>query len=271
METEVLEYPSTMITSPTGQTAIPAPLRRYRPTVAGPSEIKSLSRLPELTVVWTKGIDTLLSHRAFLRILSDRLDDTPGPSKIVFLFQTKGRKASERVRAQELIQLFKYFTRPFDLEVAQGIEAGEDTFREAIAKIVATRDLSTQKTQRPDHLGKLKRIIEATEDLRVKSGKLSANGVASVFGLSVAELAALIGRTRQALSKTPDADSLQPLLQPFERVARVRAVLSKDDFRRWLHLAHDELAGRTPLELIRQGKVTAIGELVEDMLTGSPS
>jgi hypothetical protein len=75
METEVLEYPSTMITSPTGQTAIPAPLRRYRPTVAGPSEIKSLSRLPELTVVWTKGIDTLLSHRAFLRILSDRVED----------------------------------------------------------------------------------------------------------------------------------------------------------------------------------------------------
>src|SRR5574339_59741 len=154
METEVLEYPSTMITSPTGQTAIPAPLRRYSPTVAGPSEIKSLRRLPELTVVWSKGIDTLLSHRAFLRILSDRLDDTPGPSKIVFLFQAKGRRASERVRAQELIQLFKYFTRPFDLEVAQGIKAGEDTFREAVAKIVATRDLSTQKTERPDHLGK---------------------------------------------------------------------------------------------------------------------
>jgi len=95
--------------------------------------------------------------------------------------------------------------------------------------------------------------------------------VASVFGLSVAELAALIGRTRQTASKTPDADSLQPLLQPFERVARVRAVLSQNDFRKWLHLANDELDGRTPLEAIRHGKVAVVADLVEDMLTGSPS
>ncbi len=129
----------------------------------------------------------------------------------------------------------------------------------------------SQKAEQTDHLGKLKRVIEATWDLRVKSGKLSANNVASVLGLSVAELAALVGRTRQALSKTPDADSLQVLLQPFEGVARLRAVLSKDDFRRWLHLVNDELDGQTPIEMIRRGKVAVIAELVEDTLTGSPS
>ncbi len=271
METVAIEYPSTMLTSPTGDTTVPAPLRPYRPTVARPSDVKNLRRLPELTVVWTKGIDALLSHRTFLRILADRLNDTPEPSKIVFLFQTKGRKTDDRERAQELVRLFKYFTRPFDLEVAQGIEAGADTFREAVAKIVASRERAVQTTERPDHLGKLKRVIEATEDLRQNSGKLSANNVASVFGLSVAELAALIGRTRQALSKTPDANSLHPLLQPFERVARLRAVLSKEEFRQWLHLANDDLEGRTPLELIRLGKVAVVAELVEDMLTGSPS
>ncbi len=51
------------------------------------------------------------------------------------------------------------------------------------------------------------------------------------------------------------ADSLQPLLQPFERVARVRAVLSQNDFRKWLHLANDELDGRTPFGVIREGKL----------------
>jgi hypothetical protein len=271
METDVLEYPSTMVTSPTGEITVPAPLRRYGPRVARASEIRSLRRLPELTVVWTKGIDVLLSHRAFLRTLAERLTDTPEPSKIVFVFQTKDRKASEREVAKKLVELFRYFTRPFDLEVAQGIQSGEDAFSEAVAKIVATRDLAAQRTGRSDHLGKLKRVIEATEDLRASSGKLSANNVASVFGLSVAELAALIGRTRQAVSKTPDADSLQPLLQSFERVARLRAVLSRDDFRKWLHLANEELEGRTPFELIRQGKVAVIADLVEDMLTGSPS
>ena len=271
METTALEYPSTIVTTPTGETTVPAPLRRYRPRLARASEIKGLRRLPELTVVWTKEIDALLSHRTFLRTLAERLTATPEPSKIVFLFQTKSRKASERDNALKLIELFGYFTRPFDLEVAQGIQAGEDAFNEAVAKIVATRHLSAEKTERTDHLGELKKVIEATSDLRAKSGKLSANNVASVFGLSVAELAALVGRTRQTASKTPDADSLQPLLQPFERVARVRAVLSQNDFRKWLHLANDELDGRTPFDVIRDGKVALVADLVEDMLTGSPS
>jgi hypothetical protein len=271
MQVQAFEYPSTLVTSPTGQIAVPAPLRRYSPKVARAAELKSLKHLPELTVVWTIAIGALLSQRAFLRTLSERLEDTPEPSKIVFLFQTRGRKTSERVREQELVELFTYFTRPFDLEVAQGAEAGEDTFREAVAKIVATRNLVAQRAEQPDPLGKLKRVIAATYDLRVKSGKLSANNVASVLGLSVAELATLVGRTRQALSKTPDADSLQVLLQPFERVARLRAVLSKDDFRRWLHLVNDELDGQTPLEMIRRGQIAVIAERVEDMLTGSPS
>jgi cell division protein ZapA (FtsZ GTPase activity inhibitor) len=270
MET-ALEYPSTMVITPTGDTTIPMPLRRYRPRLARASEIRSLRQLPELTVVWTKGIDALLSHRMFLRMLAERLTATPEPSKIVFLFETKSRKTSEREAAQKLVELFGYFTRPFDLEVAQGIQASEDAFNEAVAKIVATRQRAGERTDGPDHLRQLKKVIEATEDLRAKSGKLSATNVASVFGLSVAELASLVGRTRQTASKTPDADSLQPLLQPFERVARVRAVLSQSDFRKWLHLANEELDGRTPFELIRQGKVAAVAELVEDMLTGRPS
>jgi hypothetical protein len=271
VETAALDYPSTMVTSPTGETTIPAALRRYRPKLARASEIKGLRRLPELTVVWTNEIDALLSHRTFLRRLAERLTATPEPSKIVFLFQTKRRKASARDPAQKLIELFRYFSRPLDLEVAHGIQAGEDAFDEAVAKIVATRQLTPDRPERADHLGELKKIIEATSDLRAKSGKLSASLVATVFGLSVAELAALVGRTRQTASKTPDADSLQPLLQPFERVARVRAVLSQGGFRKWLHLANDELDGLTPLEAIRQGKVAVVADLVEDSLTGNPS
>jgi Protein of unknown function (DUF2384) len=114
-------------------------------------------------------------------------------------------------------------------------------------------------------------VVKATEDLRAKSGRLSANNVAFVFGLSAAELAALVGRTHQTMSITPDAESLQPLLQPFERVARIRAVLRGNDFRKWLHRGNEELDGRTPLEAIRQGKVGLVADLVEDMLTGTPS
>ena len=254
MQVEALEYPSTLIPSPTGDPIVPAPLRRYRPTVAKSSQMKELRRLPELTVVWTRHIDTLLSHKAFLRALSERLTNTPGPSKIVFLFEVKGRQAGEQASARKLIELFRYFTRPLDLEVAQGIQAGEDAFSEALAKIVATRDLAESATSERDEFGKLKRVIDSTAHLRVPSGKLSASKVAEAFGLSVAELAALLGRNRQAVSKTPDADSLQPQLRPFERVTRLRVLLSEEDLRKWLHLANDQLENRQSAGTDSSGK-----------------
>jgi hypothetical protein len=137
--------------------------------------------------------------------------------------------------------------------------------------MVATRKRMTQAPPQGDALRKVKRVIDSTADLRASSGKLSANIVATAFGLSVAELATLIGRSRQAVSKTPDADSLQPALRPFERVARLRATLSREEFRTWLHLSNDQLGDRTPLELIRDGKVGVIADQVEDVLTGSPT
>jgi uncharacterized protein (DUF2384 family) len=51
----------------------------------------------------------------------------------------------------------------------------------------------------------------------------------------------------------------------------VRAALSDEDFRNWLHLPSKELGDRTPLDLIRAGRVSVIADLVEDMLTGSPT
>ena len=271
METELIETPSTMLTSPTGQAVIPAALRRYHPMVTKPAAIKALRRLPDVTVVRSKRIDVLLAHHAFLRALSDRFEQTPEPSKVVFVFEAKAWARGAEEGAKQLAVLFEYFSRPLDLEVASGIDTVEDAFREALAKIAAMRKRVASAGSGTDALGKAKRVFAATADLRAPSGKLSAINTAEAFGLSVAELAALIGRTRQAVSKTPDADSLQLLLRPFERAGRLRATLSTDDFRKWLHLANDQLRDRTPLELIRDGKVGVVADLVEDMLTGSPS
>ncbi len=271
METELIEHPSTILTSPTGQAAVPRPLRRYHPRVTKASALRALKRLPEVTVVRTERIDVLLSHEAFLRELSDRFEQTPEPSKVVFLFESKAPTLSVQEGAKQLVTLFEYFSRPFDLEIATGVDAAEEAFREALAKIVATRKRVGQASAHKDALGNVKRVIDATSDLHASSGKLSATNVAEAFGLSVAELAAVIGRSRQAVSKTPDSDSVQPLLGPFERVGRLRARLSAKDFRNWLHLTNDQLGKRTPLDLIRDGKVGVVADLVEDMLTGSPS
>src|ERR1700733_3570501 len=271
MATDLIQYPSTILTSPTGQVVVPTALRRYAPRVTKPAAIKALRPLPDVTVVRSERIDVLLSHHVFLRALSERFENTPEPSKVVFLFGAKVWPHDAEEGAKQLTVLFEYFSRPLDLEVASGINMVDDAFRQALAKIAATRKRVASLESRSSAVGKAKRVIDATADLRATSGKLSAINTAEAFGLSAAELAALIKRSRQAISKTPDADSLQPLLRPFERVAGLRAVLSIDDFRRWLHLANSQVDDRTPLELIRDGKVGMVGDLVEDMLTGSPT
>jgi hypothetical protein len=89
--------------------------------------------------------------------------------------------------------------------------------------------------------------------------------------VSLSQLAEWLGRTRQALNKTPDADSIQNQLSFFERVARLRVVLPKDGFQKWLRMANSELDDKTPLELLASGERQVVADLVDDMLTGAPA
>lgn len=124
---------------------------------------------------------------------------------------------------------------------------------------------------RPSPLDKVKEVIMASSDLRTVKGKLSATAVASAFGLSLSQLASGLGRTRQALSKTPDAGSLQDQLGFFERVARLRTVLPKAAFLKWLRMPNTELDEKRPLELLASGERQVVADLVDDMLTGAPA
>ena len=115
-------------------------------------------------------------------------------------------------------------------------------------------------------------VVQATADLRTPGGNLSAQAVADAFGVSLNQLANWLGRTRQALSKTPDADSLQDGLTAFEQVARLRTVLAPEAFRKWLRMPNGQLDGTKPLDLLATGRERAIvAGLVEDMLTGMPT
>jgi hypothetical protein len=120
-------------------------------------------------------------------------------------------------------------------------------------------------------LDEVHELLEATADLRVANGNLSATAIASAFGVSVNQLAGWLGRSRQALAKTPDADSLQDELAFFERVARLRSVVPPDQFLMWLRMPHDLLDGKAPLDLMTGGERQVVVDFVEDMLTGSPT
>lgn len=123
----------------------------------------------------------------------------------------------------------------------------------------------------PSPLDNVHELLRATEDLRVANGKLSATAIAKAFGLSVNELAGWLGRSRQSLAKTPDADSLQDALAFFERVARLRAVVPQDRFLKWLRMPNAQLDGKSPLDLMTNEERQVVVDLVEDMLTGAPS
>jgi hypothetical protein len=95
--------------------------------------------------------------------------------------------------------------------------------------------------------------------------------VARVFGVSLSRLAEWLGRTKQAVSKTPDADSLQEALGCFERVARLRMITNGDaEFRKWLRAPHELLDNAPPLALLARRQWQTLADYVEDILTGNP-
>lgn len=124
----------------------------------------------------------------------------------------------------------------------------------------------------PTGVVSLRDTLASTADLREASGKLSAKRVTGLFGLSLTQFASLLGRNKQTVSKTPDAETLQAGLREFERIARLRGPLGGDaEFRQWLRTPSPLLENRTPLELVRAGQAPQVADFVEDMLTGSPT
>src|SRR6266446_10059467 len=93
-----------------------------------------------------------------------------------------------------------------------------EKMREMQAVIEQLNSALGEVAPRPSPLDQVKQVVESTQDLRVPSGNISAEKVAKVYGVSVSELAGWLGKSRQALNKTPDADSLQLALSFFERV-----------------------------------------------------
>jgi len=184
------------------------------------------------------------------------------PARVLFVFDPSRRRTDPRT----LLRVLRHFDRAEAVEFARGAEQATLALDSALAKIWA--DLPEEAPADP--LGRLKSVIAATADLRSESGRLSARRVAEALGLPLSQLAAAIGKPRQTLWKTDDAEAIQEPLVPFERVARLRAVLSERDFRSWLNMANEQLDGRTPIDLIRAGQAAVVADLAEDMLSGSP-
>ncbi len=171
-----------------------------------------------------------------------------------------GRPTRERSDLRELRKLAERQMREM-----------EKKMREMHAVIEQLRAAVGEARPQPSPLDRVQELVEATEDLRVANGNLSATAIAKAFGVSANELAGWLGRSRQSLTKTPAAESLQNELGFFERVGRLRAVVTPERFLKWLRMPNAQLDDKTPLELMAAGERQVVVDFVEDMLTGAPT
>jgi hypothetical protein len=232
----------------------------YQVRVVPGSELGRLRRVPPVVVVRGRRPGRLLAHAAFLAVL-DRKLGASGASTVVLEFDESSRRFVD-----EAARVVRAIGRAAQVELAYGPDGGRSAMTE-----VQVKALARQGAQTDDALALAREVVRSSATLRATSGRLSAKAIAEAFGLSVAELASVLGTSRQRLSKTPDAKALQSALSPFERVFRLRSVVPQEEFAAWLRQANLQLDEATPLECIQVGEVDVVADLVEGMLTGRPT
>jgi len=216
--------------------------------------------LTGILVLRTPGLEDIEQGRERIATLTKNVRKSSAPVRIVINFKTGGHTPDQ------LIKAFRFFPGAASrVEVADGDEFLEKSLNEALAKY-----LVEEEERRPDPLAEACEVIAVTEPLLSENGRLSAKAVASALGIPWTRLAQLIGRTKQAVGKTPDSPAIQEALRPYERILRLRAVLPGKNFLSWMQRPNIHLDGRTPLQIIGSGRADAVAGLVESMLTGTP-
>src|SRR5450755_3028291 len=96
------------------------------------------------------------------------------------------------------------------------IEEEGERVAEAFGRYRVGAELGTRP--RLSLLDQMAKVVAATREIRTPMGNLSARLIAELYGVSLSELGKWLGRSRQALNKTPDANALQDQLSFFERI-----------------------------------------------------
>ena len=147
-----------------------------------------------------------------------------------------------------------------------------------IAVLTSPPDTETSATpaEQSSDLGKLGLLDyhRGTEFLHnPESGRLDIGVVAELFGITVSELARLVGVEGKTALKTPDSKTLHEGLLPYEQIAGALDLLESDPgkFRQWLNSSNNELQGQTPMQVIQAGKAKNLAGLVQSALLGQPN
>ena len=244
--------------------SIPGWAREFNAERTTAKELAESEDLPGIIVLSAGDAHELASHRATVGRLSKRLQTTRSPYKLVVSFSKTAKTDPEGLSAM----LGTHFRDVIaNVEVSVGKESLKSNVFEALAKYLVQAEEAP-----PDPLASALEVQKARKGLIARdSGRLDATKIAQALGMSTASLAKLIGKHRATVSKTPDAPALQTLLRPYERILRLRALLPAQDFVAWLEAPNRHLDGRTPRELINEGRAGLVADLAEDALTGQPT
>jgi hypothetical protein len=263
MSTDIKDIPL-RFASPGRPATIPAWAKSWRAGRTTMKELFSASLAPGVVVIQSQNREELES--ALKKLSSDAGRPAAGTAYIQVVVQMG---ATPKVMVEDVTRVLKYFPSPAGrIGFAWGRDNLQRSVIEAAAKLMVEQEEAA--AQRPDPLAEAREVIAATRPLLAASGRLSAPAIAEFFDISTAKLGQIIGSSRQALAKTPDAPAIQSALRPFERIARLRALLPAEDFLAWLHRPNRLLGEAPPLGLIEDGRVNIVADLAEDMLLGTP-
>lgn len=225
-------------------------------------ELAQADVLPQVSVLRAGKVSALLRHSEDVCEFSDRLASSRSPCRVVI--ELDQADAVDPLAMAKVLQLFRRSANRVDFS------GGKAHLEESLAEAMAKYAVESEQLQR-DPLGEARDVIGATRPLFSDNGRLSAKQIALAFGISLSKLATYVGRSKQAISKTPDSVGLQSDLRPFERIARLRAVFSEEEFLSWLNRPLWDLDNSSPLETIEAGEVTVVADFAEDMLLGNPA
>jgi hypothetical protein len=245
-------------------------LKGWRTDSAPWKDVHARASLPDVTMVQVDATAGGAGFTEFIKDLAAKQDGTSTPTLVVLWFD--GVKPPSSIKLAEYLRRFH---RQEQVEVRWNLKQPNvaHLLVEIESKLKVLREVAAAKPRPPlraSPMDKFATVLAATRDLRLENGRLSAQRVAGLYGIPLNELAGWLGRSRQALHKTPDAEALQPALAFFERVARLRMRLTDDDFRKWLRVPNELLEDQRPLDLLANGQWQELADFVDDMLTGSP-
>jgi DNA-binding XRE family transcriptional regulator len=137
------------------------------------------------------------------------------------------------------------------------------------------REKSGEQSSTPKEsfvLDQVPNIDTLGDDLRDDvTGKLDAKKVSKLFKISLSRIAKAVGVSRQALDENPVSEKAQPLLQLFERIARLRSrpeISDPSSLRKWFRKPLPLFSGHSADELFQAGKLELVASKVDRLLTG---